>query len=282
MNIVATIKETNRILDKYNLVTKKSLGQNFLVDASVIQKIIKQANITRETVVIEVGPGIGALTQFLCQVSKKVIAFDVDTRLQLALEETLKDFNNVEIIFQDFLTVNLEEITNDLSKSANEIIVVTNLPYYITTPIIEKVVTSDCHISKMIMMVQKEVAEKLVKPKTTKEITPLHILMETIGHISYSFTVSNHVFNPKPSVDSAVLEFIKNKNVELDSDAFYSFLNQCFKQRRKTLYNNLKVAYPNHDIKAILEKERIDLQIRSEALEKTKFLDIYRYFIMKR
>lgn len=276
MKVVASIKETNRILETYDLKTKQSLGQNFIIDSAIIKKIVKAANITKQTVVIEIGPGIGALTQFLCNASKKVIAFEIDQRLQPALEETLSGYDNIELIFQDFLSVDVKQIIKDIDQ---EIIVVSNLPYYITTSIIEKVITTT-KISKMIMMVQKEVAEKLTKPSTVKEISPLHIAMDSLGRVTYLFTVSRNVFSPKPKVDSAIIEY-KQLKTDIDYQKFIDFLAICFKQRRKTLYNNLKKEYPTKDITQILQQENIDSTIRSELLPKEKFINLYHHIIVK-
>jgi dimethyladenosine transferase len=278
MNIIASNKETTRIMNKYQLDTKKSIGQNFLIDHHIIEKIIKKAELSKESCVIEVGPGIGALTQYLSLKAGKVIAYDIDLRLKPVLEETLSDYDNIEIIFQDFLTVDLKEITKKLLKDYKEVVIVANLPYYITTSILEKIIMSQDLVDRIIVMMQKEVALKLVKPIKTKEKLPLHIIMSLIGNLDYLFTVPKQVFIPNPKVESAIIRFkLENKEL-IDISWLYDFINICFKQRRKTLMNNLKNYYKDLDIKNILNELKIDLSIRSEALSFNQWLLLYNYF----
>lgn len=261
MKDIATRSTTSYILEKYNLRTKKKFGQNFLIDSNIIQNIVSCSNIDKATCVIEIGPGIGALTQVLSRYAKKVICYEIDTRFKPVYDEFLQS-DTIEIIFQDFLTVNIKEEIEKLKQEYEKVCIVANLPYYITTQIIEKVIVSNCAIDSLVIMVQKEVAKKY----TSGYKNPLLLMIEDIGTISYSFTVSKQVFLPAPHVDSAVLKITKENEFD---EKLYTVLQHAFKQRRKTIYNNLKQEYEN--VTQALEKSGIEKSKRSEELNLTEF-----------
>lgn len=267
MKDIATISTTKYILDKYNLNALKKYGQNFLIDVNVVNKIISQANIDKETAVIEVGPGIGALTQILSRAAGKVISFEIDERFKPVYQEFLTA-ENIEIIFGDFMKQELTTLVAELKKTYNQVYLVANLPYYITTAIIEKVILSNCGIEQLIVMVQKEVAVKM----TSEYKNPLLLMIEDMGTIEYLFTVNKNVFLPMPHVDSAIMKIKISKNPDIK---LYELLNVCFKQRRKTIYNNLKQKYNNAS--EVLEKCNIELKKRSEELELIDFKNIANY-----
>lgn len=264
MKDIATLTTTRYILDKYNLNALKKYGQNFLIDINIVNKIIKQTGIDKDVAVIEVGPGIGALTQMLSRYGGKVISFEIDERFKAVYDEFLTA-DNLEIIFGDFMKQGISEIVNELKKTYQKVYLVANLPYYITTTIIEKVILSDCSIDQLIVMVQKEVALKM----TSDYKNPLLLMIADMGKVEYLFTVNKNVFLPAPHVDSAIIKIELNKKADLK---LYEILNICFKQRRKTIYNNLKKEYANAD--EILERCKIDSRKRSEELSLNDFKNI--------
>lgn len=264
MKDIATKSTTSYILEKYNLQALKKYGQNFLIDTNIIDKIIACANIDEETCVIEVGPGIGALTQLLARKAGYVRSYEIDQRFKDVYQEFLNQ-DNIDIIFEDFLGINLKIEVDKLNKVYKKVCLVANLPYYITTDIIEKVVLSNCNIECMVVMVQKEVASKL----TGDYKSPLTLLIDSIGKREYMFTVSKNVFMPSPHVDSAIMKI----SIENDVDStLYQVLQNSFRQRRKTIYNNLKTTYPN--ALEILEKSHVDPAKRSEQLTIKDFIEI--------
>lgn len=254
MKDIATKSTTQYILDKYDLYPKKKYGQNFLIDPHIVEKIVKSSSVDKECAVIEVGPGIGALTQVLARYAGYVRSYEIDTRFVGVYEEFL-NLDNVEIVFEDFLKVDLSSL-KQLKDKYKKVILVANLPYYITTQIIEKVLLESKIIDEIVVMVQKEVALKY----TSDYKSPLTFMIEDMGKIEYMFTVSQNVFIPAPHVDSAILKISINKEADLK---LYQVLNQAFKQRRKTIYNNLKV-YSN--INEVLESLNLDPKLRCEQL----------------
>jgi 16S rRNA (adenine1518-N6/adenine1519-N6)-dimethyltransferase len=264
--------EVNKILQEYAFNFKKKFGQNFIVDENIIDNIVNKTNILEDSLVIEVGPGSGALTYKLCQQAKQVICFEIDETLKDILNHNLQAFQNVEIIFQDFLKVNLKEL---LSKySYKNLYLVANLPYYITTPIITKVIEDNIDIDKMVVMVQKEVGERFnAKPKT-KSYNSLSVFLQYHFNINKMMDVSRNVFLPKPNVDSEVIEFSKKEKKKInDLNTFYSLVRDSFTQKRKTLRNNLK-KYDLDKIEVVLNEYGYDLSTRAEQLPIDIFIDI--------
>ena len=242
MKDIATKSTTQYILDKYDLYPKKKYGQNFLIDPHVVEKIVRCSSVNEKCAVIEVGPGIGALTQVLARYAGYVRSYEIDTRFKG--------------VYEEFLKVNLEDLMT-LKYKYEKVILVANLPYYITTQIIEKVLTESKVIDEIVVMVQKEVALKY----TSDYKSPLMYMIEDMGKIEYMFTVSQNVFIPAPHIDSAILKITINKEANLD---LYKVLNSAFKQRRKTIYNNLKQEYQN--ALDVLNENQIDQKLRCEQL----------------
>ena len=201
MKDIATISTTEYILNKYNLRALKKFGQNFLIDTNVVTKIVQSQKIDQNVCVIEIGPGIGAMTQILQRYAGQVICYEIDTRFEPVYEEFL-DYPNVEIVFGDFLDVDIARKVAELKKQFDQVVVVANIPYYITTKIIEKIILSGARVDAMLLMVQKEVAEKFAGDYKS----PLTLLIDYLGQSEYLFTVSKNVFNPRPHVDSAILK----------------------------------------------------------------------------
>lgn len=264
MKDIATFSTTKYILDKYNLNALKKFGQNFLIDANIVNKIVNQAHIDKNTAVIEVGPGIGALTQILGRHAGKVISFEIDERFKPIYNEFL-DKNNIDIIFGDFMKQDIKIIVDKLKQYYQKVCLVANLPYYITTEIIEKIVLDDSKIDELIVMVQKENALKM----TSNYKSPLLLMIKDMGEIEYLFTVNKNVFLPAPHVDSAIIKIEINKQPDLK---LYETLNICFKQRRKTILNNLKQKYENAE--EVLLNCKIETRKRSEELSLEDFKNI--------
>ncbi|MFQ6861761.1 MAG: 16S rRNA (adenine(1518)-N(6)/adenine(1519)-N(6))-dimethyltransferase RsmA [Beduini sp.] len=271
MRDIGKVNHTLEILDHFELRAKKSFGQNFLVDINIIRNIVECAHIKENTCVVEIGPGIGGLTEYIARAAKKVIAYDIDERLMDVLSYSLSEYPNVEVRLQDFLTVDLHSLAEEV-KDYEHLIIISNLPYYITSEILTKIMISPIKIDCFVGMMQKEVALKL----TSKEKSPLRLLMDCVGEVNYEFTVTANVFIPKPNVDSAVISVtFKEMNKENLAD-FYHFLQACFKQRRKTIYNNLsQVAQDKDKLKDILKTCNIDPKLRAEQLSLDQFKELY-------
>lgn len=277
--MIGNIKNTKSILEKYQLRAKKNFGQNFLVDENILMKIVEAAGPDLETGVLEIGPGIGALTEVLLQNFCKVLAFEIDNNLFSLLEEELKEYKNLKLVNKDFLEVDLEKEFEYFSD-CKRVIVVSNLPYYITTQIILRFLEEDYRIEELFFMVQKEVAERLVAEKGTKDYGSLSVLMKYRSDAEILFHVSRNCFLPRPNVDSAVIK-LKKRKVDLgikNENQFLKFIRNIFTQRRKTLVNNLLQTYgfSREKIYELLRDGGINENVRSEALSLEKIAEIYK------
>lgn len=277
--LIATPTKTAEIMKKYDITMKKSLGQNFLVEPSILDKMIDAAHITKETTVIEIGPGIGALTEFLAMTAKQVLAFEIDPRFINILQDTLSDYNNVEVIHQDILKVNFEDEAYQFLKDSADLVVVANLPYYITTPIIMHLLNSNLPFNRLIMMMQKEVAERMTAEVGTKAYNSLTIAIQNKMLANVSFIVPKSVFMPKPNVDSAVLNLVRRDQalVEVDDHRdFEKFIQVAFTQRRKTLWNNLRNYYRKGDID-LDQLEQVFIETEIEPNRRAETLTVYEF-----
>ena len=269
-------QKTFQILKKYDFHFKKSLGQNFLVDSNILTKIVESAKIDNKTLVLEIGPGIGSLTEELAKKAKKVISFEIDNRLIPILKDTLSPYKNIEIINQDILKVDVDSVIEKQEENYEKVVLVANLPYYITTAIITHLLENTKKISSYVVMMQKEVANRLSAKVGTKDYNSLTILLNYYTNVSYLFTVPKKVFIPAPNVESAVVEIItkSKKDEEIDEKTFFNFVRNCFSQRRKTLLNNL-ISNFGKEKKEILikscEEAGIDPKRRSETLDIAEF-----------
>ena len=250
---------------------KKKFGQNFLQDNNIIRKIVDTANIEDNSLIIEIGPGAGALTKELVK-KGKVLAYEIDTELKERLEEQFKE-NDIEIIFDDFLNRNVKE---DIKKyNYNKLYVVANLPYYITTPIITKIIEEKLDLEKMVIMVQKEVGERFSAKTNSKDYSSISVFLNYYFNIKKEFIVSKNSFIPKPNVDSIVVEFNRkenNYNVK-DEKLLFKLIRDSFEFKRKTLRNNLK-GYNLDKIENVLEKHNLDLSVRAEQVPLELFIEI--------
>ncbi len=266
-------KKMQEFLEKNNFNLKKKFGQNFIVDENIITSIINKAEIDSDTLVIEIGPGAGSLTYKMAQYAKNVLCYEIDTTLKDVLGETLKEFCNVEVKYIDFLTANVNE---DIKKyDYKKLYVVANLPYYITTPIIIKIVEDSIPVDKMCVMVQKEVGDRFKAVPGTKDYGSLSVYINYYFSVRKLLDISRNVFLPKPNVDSIVVEFSKKKDLVKvnNEELFFKLIRDSFNQKRKTLRNNLK-EYELSTIEKVLNKYNLDLSVRAEAMPIEIFIDI--------
>ena len=250
---------------------KKKYGQNFIVDKNIIHSIIKKSEIDDETLVIEIGPGAGSLTSELGKYAKNVIAYEIDETLKPILEKNITP--NTEVIYEDFLK---RDIAEDIKKyNYKKLYVIANLPYYITTPIIIKLIETKIDFDKIVVMVQKEVGDRFKAKPKTKEYNSLSVFLSYYFNITKILDVSRNVFMPKPNVDSIVVCFTKkvDKLKVNNEELFFKLIKDSFKQKRKNLRNNLK-GYDLENISKTLSKYKLDLTVRAEALPLEIFVDI--------
>ena len=275
--------EVKALREKHGFKNSKSLGQNFITDRNTIEKIIEGAEISENDLVIEIGPGMGVLTRAAAEAGKKVIAIEIDSGLLPVLNETLEDFDNVEIINADILKTDLNEIIEKNrvvdGVSIENVRIIGNLPYYITTPIIMKILEDDVRADSITAMMQKEVAERIVSDCGSRTYGAVSVAAQYYCEIENVCTVSRNVFLPPPKVDSAVLRFrIRNeKPVHLESEkAFFNCIKAAFGQRRKTLENSLSgtLGKDKETIRKVLEGAGIEAARRAETLSIEEFADL--------
>lgn len=275
---IATPTRTKEILDKYGFAFKKSLGQNFLIDVNVLENIIRHAGINKATGAIEIGPGMGALTEQLAIHADKVAAFEIDQRLLPILDETLADYDNVEIIHQDILKADVNEVIKEHFKEGQDIHVVANLPYYITTPILMKLVHDRLPVTSLTVMIQKEVAERMSAVPNIKSYGSLSIAVQYYTEARVVMNVPKQVFMPQPNVDSSILQLVIREEPPVqvnDEEFFFELIQASFAQRRKTLRNNLNRFLQNRlekqEVESVLEEAGIDGNRRGETLTMEEF-----------
>ena len=266
-------KKMKDLLEKHGFSLKKKFGQNFIVDENIINSIISKSEIDKDALVIEIGPGAGSLTYKLAGASKNVLCYEIDTTLKEVLKENISDCDNVEVIYQDFLQA---DVLKDLEKySYNKLYVVANLPYYITTPIIIKMIEDGIPVDKMVVMVQKEVGDRFKAVPGTKDYGSLSVFLNYYFDVRKMLDVSCNVFLPKPNVDSIVVEFKKKDVVPemINKELFFKLIRDSFSQKRKTLRNNLK-GYDLEVIEKTLNEFGYDLSVRAEQLSLDVFVSI--------
>jgi 16S rRNA (adenine1518-N6/adenine1519-N6)-dimethyltransferase len=276
---IATPNRTKEILEKYGFSFKKSLGQNFLIDTNILRRIVDFAELSAETGVIEIGPGIGALTEQLARRAKKVVAFEIDQRLLPILAETLSPYPNVRIIHQDVLKADVRKVIDEEFVGMKDIMVVANLPYYVTTPIVMKLLTDRLPLRGIVVMLQKEVADRISARPGTKDYGSLSIAVQYYTKAETVMTVPRTVFVPQPNVDSAVIRLTKlpQPAVVVENEAFFfEVVRASFGQRRKTILNNLTSNLMNgkifkETIEKVLHEVNIDPRRRGETLTITEF-----------
>jgi 16S rRNA (adenine1518-N6/adenine1519-N6)-dimethyltransferase len=276
---IATPVRTRAILEKYGFSFKKSLGQNFLIDTNILKKIVSFADLSENSGAIEIGPGIGALTEQLARSSKKVVAFEIDQRLLPILNDTLSPYANVKVIHKDVLEANVQSMMAEEFQGIEDVMVVANLPYYVTTPIIMKLLEEHLPIRGIVCMLQKEVADRISAKPGTKEYGSLSIAIQYYTKAETVMIVPKTVFVPQPNVDSAVIRLTKRSqpavNVK-DEDFFFQVTKASFAQRRKTILNNLTSQLPEgkqkkEEILAALSASGVEPTRRGETLSLEEF-----------
>ncbi len=280
---IGTETEINRILKSNKLSAKKKFGQNFLKDESILSKIRDISECDKDTLVIEIGPGLGGLTELLCEKAGFVLAYEIDNDLIEILNNNLSKFNNYEIINKDILTV---DVNKDLDKyNYNKIYLVANLPYYITTPIITKLLTEVERIKRYVVLLQKEVAHRLAGKPSTKDYGAITLAIEYRGSAKVMLEVNRNAFIPAPNVDSSVLRidiYDERKYYPKDEKLFFELIRLAFTQRRKTLLNNLGDKYSKEFIAKMLEDNNYKPSIRGEELSIDDYIKLSDYIVDKR
>ena len=260
-------------MEKYDVKFKKKFGQNFLKDINIVKKIVKTADIGANSLVIEVGPGGAIMTRELSSVANNVLAYEIDTELQDELFKRLENVDNVDIVFQDFLTA---DIVNDVANyNYDNLYFVSNVPYYITTPILMKIIASGLKFDKIVMMVQREVGDRFSTRPGSKEYGSITVLLNYFYDVKKEFFVSRKQFVPEPNVDSVIVSFTEKKDkLELyDFNLFEKLVRDSFQFKRKNIKNNLK-NYDLNKIEQVLKKYDYDLTVRAESLDVSIFVDI--------
>lgn len=265
-------KKMNNLLEQNNFHLKKKFGQNFIIDENLIDSIVNKSLIDKDTLVLEIGPGAGSLTYKMASLAGHVVCYEVDTNLKPVLDENLKDFDNIDIIFDDFLK---HDVLSELKKfNYKKTFVVANLPYYITTPILIKIIEDKLDVDKIVVMVQKEVGDRFRAIPGSKDYSSLSVYLNYYYDVKKILDVSRNVFIPKPNVDSIVVEFNKKEQINLKNpELFFKLVRDSFKQKRKNLRNNLK-SYDLVKIEEVLKKYNFDLSVRAEQLNIEIFVDI--------
>lgn len=284
---ISNKSRTRAIIEKHEFKFKKKFGQNFLTDANILRKIVDVAGLNKYVSVIEVGPGIGALTEYIARRANKVVAYEIDHTLIPILEEVMESYDNVKVINEDILKADIKAMIQTEMPKATEIAVVANLPYYITTPILMGLIEARLPIDRYIVMMQLEVARRLSASPGTKDYNALSIAVQYYCDVDIAINVPREVFIPAPNVDSAVVT-LKRKSkppvIVKDEVFFMELVHACFKQRRKTLLNNLSVYFADltkEEITNLLETIQIQPSIRGEALSIEAFGKIADVFYEK-
>ncbi|TVP81328.1 MAG: 16S rRNA (adenine(1518)-N(6)/adenine(1519)-N(6))-dimethyltransferase RsmA [Alkalicoccus sp.] len=275
---IATPKRTQEILKKHGFRFKKSLGQNFLIDPNVLTNIVNAASVTKESGIIEIGPGIGALTEQSARQAGKVLAFEIDQRLLPILKETMAPYPHVEVINEDVLKADLHTFIKEHFEDGQDLAVVANLPYYVTTPILMKLLEEKLPVRVMVVMMQTEVAERISAEPGSKAYGSLSIAAQYYAQAETVFQVPRTVFMPQPNVDSSILRLTRREKPPVDvvnEELFFQIVRGAFVQRRKTLLNNLSKLFEDTLSKGEtaerLQETGIDGKRRAETLTMTEF-----------
>ena len=276
---IADYSVTRAVLERHGFTFKKSFGQNFLTDTNILQKIVDTAEIDENVNVIEIGPGIGALTEFLAENAAEVMAFEIDERLIPILADTLRDFENVKIINEDILKSDLQARIKEFTNPELPIKVVANLPYYITTPILMRLIESGISFSEFVVMMQREVADRISAQPNSKSYGSLSIAVQYYMTAKVAFIVPRAAFVPAPNVDSAILKMTRRDKpaVEVEDESFFFKVSKVsFTHRRKTLWNNLTSYFGKTDevktkLEAALSNAELSPSVRGEALALQEF-----------
>ncbi|MCD8238926.1 MAG: 16S rRNA (adenine(1518)-N(6)/adenine(1519)-N(6))-dimethyltransferase RsmA [Clostridiales bacterium] len=280
IDIEATLyQKTKAIIDRYGFSFKKNFGQNFLIDQRVLDKIIAAGDIQADDVVLEIGPGIGTLTQAIARKAKTVIAVEIDRTLIPLLEDVLSDFDNIRLINEDILKVDIKALSEEYGRPLK---IISNLPYYITTPVIMNILEKEAPVSSIVVMIQKEVAMRMQAAPGTKDYGSLSVVTAYFADCYLAANVPRNCFIPRPNVDSAVISlkpYDKKPYETADREGFFKFVKAAFSMRRKTLVNCIGSSgdfdLTKEEFSEILKKAGYDERIRGEALTLSDFHRIF-------
>ena len=277
MGTLGNPKSTLEIINKYEFAFQKKFGQNFLIDSNIVEKIVRDAGVTKDDFVLEIGPGIGTMTQYLCESAREVVAVEIDTKLIPILKDTLGAYNNVSVSNEDILKVDIKKLAEE-RNGGRPIKVVANLPYYITTPIIMGLFESHVPIDSITIMVQKEVADRMQVGPGTKDYGALSLAVQYYAKPQILINVPPTCFMPKPNVGSAVIKLQRYDNPPVtvkNEKLMFDIIRASFNQRRKTLQNGLNNApninYSKEQIVTAIEKLGVVATVRGEALTLEQF-----------
>ena len=280
MAVLGNPKNTIEILQKYNFSFQKKFGQNFLINSAVLEEIIDAAGVTKDDFVIEIGPGIGTMTQYLCVAARQVIAVEIDTNLIPILQDTLSEYDNVQVLNQDILKVDINALANEYNNG-KPIKVVANLPYYITTPIIMGLFESHVPIDSITIMVQKEVADRMQEGPGSKEYGALSLAVQYYAKPEIVVEVPPSCFMPQPKVGSAVIRLTRHEKAPVDVDnekLLFQIIRASFNQRRKTLANGLNnfpaINLTKEQIQESITELGVPVTVRGEALSLEQFAQL--------
>lgn len=276
---IADYSVTRAVLERHGFTFKKSFGQNFLTDTNILQKIVDTAEIDENVNVIEIGPGIGALTEFLAENAAEVMAFEIDDRLVPILADTLRDFDNVRVVNEDILKSDLQARIKEFANPNLPIKVVANLPYYITTPILMHLIESGIPFSEFVVMMQREVADRISAQPNSKSYGSLSIAVQYYMTAKVAFIVPRTVFVPAPNVDSAILKMVRRDQPAVgikDEVFFFKVSKASFTHRRKTLWNNLTSYFGKSNevktkLESALDNAELSPSVRGEVLDLQEF-----------
>lgn len=279
-NKLANPQNTIEAIKKYNFAFQKKFGQNFLIDTHVLERIVTAAGVTKDDLVLEIGPGIGSMTQYLCENAREVIAVEIDTALIPILKDTLSEYDNVTVINKDILKVDINQLAMEKNQG-RPIKVVANLPYYITTPIIMGLFESHVPIDNITVMVQKEVADRMQVGPGTKDYGALSLAVQYYAEPYIVANVPPNCFIPRPNVGSAVIRLTTHKEIPVhveDEKLMFCLIRASFNQRRKTLVNGLnnspEIHLPKEVIAQAIEELGVSPTIRGEALDLEQFAEL--------
>ncbi len=278
-----TLSKTKSIMSKYNIIANKRYGQNFLIDDNVLENIVNSADVTDEDLVIEIGPGLGNLTEYLVNRAKYVLLIEIDPKMITVLNDRFKDVSNYSLLNEDVLKVDIDKLVNEIKSRENidfrKVKVVANLPYYITTPILFKLLEAENSISDITVMVQKEVAERMVATPRGKEYGILTLMVDYFSSANIEIIVPNSSFIPEPGVVSAVINLNKKRKYEVSNEKlFFELIHKAFAQRRKKMINSLvSTGFNNmskNEIEELFSKCKLDFNARAEELPIEEFIKI--------
>jgi 16S rRNA (adenine1518-N6/adenine1519-N6)-dimethyltransferase len=281
MNKIGTSTHVKSTIKSEEFHIKKKFGQNFLVDQNILSKIVSIPSLTKETLVIEIGPGMGSLTEHLMAKSKFVLAYEIDTDLIPILNNVFEGMNLL-VKNKDFLKTNIDKDIEELNVTYDKVVVVANLPYYITTPIIMKIIEESSKVKEMVLMMQLEVARRFTSKPSTKDYNSLSIAIQYKTNANIAMKVPRSVFIPAPNVDSAIVKLVVKDELEVspaNEKLFYKIVRASFSQRRKTLANNLfsSLSIPKAYTINMLEELNYNTLARAESLSVTDFIQISDY-----